>query len=323
MSRWFLGKRSIQMRLATSDGAAGPDSQLEAAHTTTPAAATAMSQRVLDAMRTSVVKLLAAATHPPGGRHFAPRNHIANRGTALAMWSGMSFPSTSSGPRARARAAGIGSLCDSELLALLIGRGGGDQRLTDSLLDEAGDIEGLARMGPARIGELAGMGQGSAWRIEAAFELGRRLQLRRAMPRAALSHPEAIATLFTARIGALEHEQMWVLSLDGRNRLRGARCVAQGGSHALAVGAREILNAAVRDGASGFVLVHNHPSGSPEPSGADVNMTHAVSRAADVLGIPLLDHVVVTASGAYVSMLERGLLDQQEGSDAPTHELAS
>jgi DNA repair protein RadC len=191
------------------------------------------------------------------------------------------------------------------------------------LLDEAGDIEGLARMGPSRIRELAGMGEGSAWRIEAAFELGRRLQLRRAMPRGALSHPEAIAALFTARIGALEHEQMWVLSLDGRNRLRGTRCVAQGGSHALAVGAREILSAAVRDGASGFVLVHNHPSGSPEPSPADVSMTRAVSRAADVVGIPLLDHVVVTASGAYVSMLERDLLEPQEAQHETRHELAS
>jgi DNA repair protein RadC len=232
----------------------------------------------------------------------------------------MSSPNTSSGPRARARVAGVASLSDAELLALLIGRRTRDhQQLGMALLKEAGDLQSLARMGAPALGELAGLGDGNAWRIEAAFELGHRLQIRQAMPRKSLTHPEAIAAWFTPRIGALDHEQMWVLSLDGRNRLRGSRCVARGGSHALAVGAREILGAAVRDGASGFVLVHNHPSGSPEPSGADLEMTRQVSLAADVVGIPLLDHVVVTASGAYVSMLEHELLHNPEPADATRH----
>ena len=72
--------------------------------------------------------------------------------------------------------------------------------------------------------------------------------------------------------------------------------------------AREILSAALADAASAMLLVHNHPSGAPEPSAADVRMTESVAAAAEVVGVPLLDHVVVTAAGDYCSMLEAGLL---------------
>ena len=101
---------------------------------------------------------------------------------------------------------------------------------------------------------------------------------------------------------------MWVLSLDGRNRLRGERRVAQGGLHGCAVAARDILRAALTDAASAFVLVHNHPSGDPRPSPEDVAMTAAVARAATVVGVPLVDHVVVS-DGRHASMLELGVLE--------------
>jgi DNA repair protein RadC len=74
------------------------------------------------------------------------------------------------------------------------------------------------------------------------------------------------------------------------------------------VTAREILRCALGDAASAIVLAHNHPSGDPTPSDEDAAMTRAVARAAEVVGVPVLDHVVVTASGEYVSLLERGLL---------------
>ena len=105
---------------------------------------------------------------------------------------------------------------------------------------------------------------------------------------------------------------MWLVALDGQNRLRGERVVARGGHPALSITAREILAAALAEGASGFLLVHNHPSGCATPSGADVAMTERVARAAQVVGVPLLDHLVVTASGAYCSLLEEGYLSLRD-----------
>jgi len=84
--------------------------------------------------------------------------------------------------------------------------------------------------------------------------------------------------------------------------------VALGGAHGCGVTARDILRAALGHGATGFVLVHNHPSGEPTPSAEDVSMTRAVARAADVIGVPLVDHVIVTAAGEWASLLEAGVL---------------
>jgi DNA repair protein RadC len=216
------------------------------------------------------------------------------------------------GPRDRAHSQGIGSLSDADLLALVVGhgvRGRPVMILAEQVLERLGGLSGLAGAGPALLGEVAGLGVAKALRLAACAEIGRRIHLRAAAPRERFCTPETVAVSFTARIGMLDHEQMWVLSVDGRNRLRGSRRVAQGGQHGLVVAARDILRAALSDAASGFVLVHNHPSGEPTPSPEDVEMTQAVAAAGDVVGVPLLDHVIVTPSGAYASFLDAGLLD--------------
>ena len=79
---------------------------------------------------------------------------------------------------------------------------------------------------------------------------------------------------------------MWVVSLDGRNGMRGTRRVAQGGLHGCSVGARDFLRAALAHAASAIVLVHNHPSGDPTPSSEDIAMTRTVADAAELIGHP-------------------------------------
>jgi len=215
------------------------------------------------------------------------------------------------GPRERAGTEGIDSLADAELVALLLGHGVRGQPVLElalHLLRATGGLEGLGRVGPAFLSDVPGVGQAKALRIAAGVEIGRRITQRPAMTRARLNQPAEVAAAYGPRLAGLDHEQMWVLSLDGRQRLRGARRVAQGGRHGLVVTAREILAAALADAASGFVLVHNHPSGDPKPSAADVEMTVAVAAAAEVVGIPLLDHVIVSERGRYASLLDAGLI---------------
>jgi len=235
-------------------------------------------------------------------------------GPSIAFRAGVGHPLH---PSTRARAlldpdAGqVGTIGDAELLANLMARGPRDRGalgLGRRLLAALGGLEGLGRAGAAALGEVPGMSPPAVGRIVAALELGRRVRVRASQARSSLGTPRQVAAAFAPRIGQLEHEQMWVVSLDGRSRLRGMRCVAQGGEHGCTVTARDILRIAMADAALGIVLVHNHPSGEPSPSNEDVSMTRAVAKAAEIVGTPLLDHVIVTSSGAYASLLDLGLL---------------
>lgn len=107
---------------------------------------------------------------------------------------------------------------------------------------------------------------------------------------------------------ALDHEETWVLALDGQRNLRGSRRVAQGGNHGCSITSREILRAALMDGASAMILAHNHPSGDPFPSTDDLQLTRTVADAGLVAGVPLVDHVIVTPEGKLCSMLGMGIV---------------
>lgn len=214
-------------------------------------------------------------------------------------------------PRADALAYGLDSLDERALLQLLLGRVGGGrstEAVATELLERTGGVLGLSRCGPAVFAEHPGVGAARALRLAAAVEVGRRLARHTEPPDGPLDHPDAVAAFLTPRIGSLLHEEMWVVSLDGTNRLRGLRRVAQGGTHALSVAPSDVLRAALWDGATAFVLAHNHPSGRLEASREDIETTVRLALSAHELGVPMLDHVIVTASGAYLSMAELGVL---------------
>lgn len=117
---------------------------------------------------------------------------------------------------------------------------------------------------------------------------------------------ERVAQTLSPRLGAEVGEVMVVVLLDGRNRMIGLAEVARGGLHGCAVSARDILRIAIAGGASAFVLAHNHPSGDPTPSSEDVTMTEKVVEAAQIVGVPCVDHVIV-AGTRHKSMLNLGI----------------
>jgi DNA repair protein RadC len=223
----------------------------------------------------------------------------------------MAMVEASAGPRERAMAVGVESLGDAELVAIVLGTGRAGLPvgvLAAALLEERGGVAGLARTGLGQLAEQDGVGVAKGARLLAAVELGRRAAFAASLdasPR--LADREAVVAWARPRLATLDHEELWLLALDGRHGLRAARRVASGGIHGLHVGARDVLRIAVREAASAFVLVHNHPSGDPAPSDEDVAFTSAVAEAARVVGTPLLDHVVVARRRAS-SLLELGLL---------------
>jgi DNA repair protein RadC len=215
-------------------------------------------------------------------------------------------------PRERGIAEGFDSLADFELLAVILGtgeKGRPAQRIAAELLEQWGGLVGLSRSGPHALAEAQGVGLAKAARIAAGFELGRRVLVRsNATARQTLASSAEVARWGRLRLSSLDHEQLWMLALDGQNGLRGARRVAEGGLHGCAVDPRDILRAALREAASAFVLVHNHPSGDPSPSDEDIGLTRMVARAASVLGTPLVDHVIV-GGGKHASLFDLGLLE--------------
>lgn len=203
-------------------------------------------------------------------------------------------------------------LSDADLVAILLGAiitGEPAVAVACELLDRWGGLEGLARLGPAALASQPEVGSVKAMRFVAAVELGWRVFERALRPRERVVAPAMVAKWFGARIGVLDHEEMWVLSLDGLNNLLGAKRVAQGARHGCSVTARDILRLGLADGACTIVLVHNHPGGDPAPSEQDIVMTKAVAAAGVVVGVPLKDHVIVTSAGAYTSLLDLGVLD--------------
>jgi DNA repair protein RadC len=214
------------------------------------------------------------------------------------------------GPRERAASVGVEHLGDTELVAILLGTGCTGLPvgvLAALLLEEHGGVSGLARAGIGELAQRTGMGAAKGARLAAAVELGRRAVCAASLDAAArLPNGRAVEAWARPRLATLDHEELWLLALDGHHGLRAARRVASGGIHGLHVAARDPLRLALREAASAFVLVHNHPSGDPEPSTEDTAFTRMVAEAAQIVGVPLLDHVIV-ARRKTVSMLERGL----------------
>jgi DNA repair protein RadC len=238
-----------------------------------------------------------------------PSNSVPSPGAAPCHVAEHAVPSLDL--RERALREGPEILGDSELVALLLGTGAQGQPaplVAAKLLAAVGCLSGLARVGPSILAAHRGLGPAKAVRLAAAIELGRRVRLGQTTTPSRMVGFEDVVEWAVPRLACLEHEELWLLSLDGRGGLKATRRLAQGGVHGCALAARDVLVPALRDAASAIVIVHNHPSGDPTPSREDVTMTRELRRACDEVGVPLLDHVVVARGGAS-SLLELGLFE--------------
>ncbi|MEL6428040.1 MAG: DNA repair protein RadC [Planctomycetota bacterium] len=167
---------------------------------------------------------------------------------------------------------------------------------------------GLARAARLPAADLAAhldVPAAAAARLEAAFALGREVERSRAPDGPLLMRPDAVARLVAPDLRGLEVETFHTLLLDARHRLRARRTVAQGTLTSAQVHPREVFAPALLLRAAALVVVHNHPSGDPEPSAADLDVTRRLVSTGRLVGIPLVDHVI-WADGAWVSLRERG-----------------
>ena len=126
--------------------------------------------------------------------------------------------------------------------------------------------------------------------------------------RPVISGPDDVARVCGPQMRGLDREHFWALALNTKNQLLRTIEVSIGSLNASIVHPRELFKDAVKVSAASIVVVHNHPSGDPTPSGADIQLTRRLVKAGDVLGIEVLDHVVIGGSGEHASLRDLGLM---------------
>ncbi len=200
------------------------------------------------------------------------------------------------------------SLSNTQLLAVALGsntRAGSVLKVAEGLVRKYG-FEALPSISLNEWKSNYGIGTSRACRLKAVYELGRRTFSAKDDDRPVLSSPrEAYAQVKDLRRARKEH--LVALYLDAQNRLIARETVAIGSLNTTRTHPREILQPAIACSALGFILAHNHPSGSLTPSQDDVDFTRAIKRASEIIGIGLYDHLIVSESG-YVSLKEKGLI---------------
>ncbi len=207
-------------------------------------------------------------------------------------------------PRERLRQLGPQVLTNAELLAVILNtgtRGESVLELAQRLLVEFGGLVGLARADFATLQRFHGLGEAKAAKLQAALELGRRLALAQPEERPTIRTPEDAYAVAGAEMATLEQEQLRVLLLDTRNRVLRTVTVAQGHVNGAQVRIAELFREAIRSNAPALVLLHNHPSGDPTPSRADIELTRSAVEAGRLLGIDVVDHLVI-GHGRFVSL---------------------
>lgn len=215
-------------------------------------------------------------------------------------------------PREKLVAHGAGALTDAELLAILLRTGTASKSalaLGRDLTRDGGLYKRLARI--SRVEELTqirGLGQAKAATVLAALELGRRLASARPLDKFYFGGPEDGAAFLMPRLRYAAKEQFLVILLDVKNKVIDTEIVSEGTLNTSLVHPRDVFRPAILRNAAAVVVAHNHPSGDPNPSDEDRELTKLLLEAGDALAIPVLDHLII-GDGSYYSFEEHGALE--------------
>lgn len=214
-------------------------------------------------------------------------------------------------PREKLIRLGAENLSNAELLAILIGSGSPKQSAVDLMKEVLSDCKNnLNTLGKMTIRELEhynGMGPAKAITLLAACELGKRRQASEAEERQDLGSATAIYNFMHPRMQDLDVEESWILLMNQAYKLIKAEKISHGGISETAVDVRVIMKKALLCNATILAICHNHPSGNAIPSSMDDMLTQRVKKAAEIMRIYFLDHVIVT-DGKYYSYREKGRL---------------
>lgn len=198
---------------------------------------------------------------------------------------------------------GAKALSDEELAAVVIAEGIDDERAksvaSELMALNSQSLVELSRVSFSRLRMMAGIGKQRAMRLQAAMELGRRVALADVGAQEVVQSDRDVVRVMESTLANLQHEECWTLYLASSGRIIERMRVSQGGVQATVVDCKLIIKRAIELLATQIVLVHNHPSGSVEPSHQDMELTERVAEAAQLFDMRLLDHVIISAGAHY------------------------
>ena len=199
-------------------------------------------------------------------------------------------------PRERLAALGPAALSQAELIGILLRTGLQGMNAVEighQLLRRFGSLQALARASVDDLRQVKGIGRDKAVTLVAAFALARTMAAELHAEPPLLETPEAVVNLLREENRLLPVETLQVLLLNTRRRLIRAEVISQGTLDTLLVHAREVFKVAIAANAAALILAHNHPSGDPTPSDADIKVTRDLIRAGQLLKIEVLDHIIM------------------------------
>lgn len=209
---------------------------------------------------------------------------------------------------------GVHSLSDAELLAVIIRNGTRELRSIDlavQILGHSKECQGLLGLHYITLAELKkinGIGRVKALQLLCIVELAKRMYKEQKKDRVSFLNPETIADYYMQDLRHLTTEQVILLALDIKSCLIQDIIISKGTVNASFSNPRDIFIAALKYGAVSVILLHNHPSGDPTPSREDVITTQRLRDAGELIGIPLMDHIII-GDNTYVSLKERGIIE--------------
>ena len=215
-------------------------------------------------------------------------------------------------PRERLVKFGGDALSDAQLLAILIGSGdrGANKNAVDicrDLLKQFNNLNELDRVSINELCQVKGIGLAKATQIKAALEVGKRMASTRSGNNKKMTTSRAFVDYFAPFMKNLRKEMVKVALLNSKLHIVKDIVVSEGSVDASIVHPREVMIPAIRESATKIVLIHNHPSGDPTPSPADIEITHRVYKAGEIIGIKLLDHIIIGGTEFY-SFADEGMI---------------
>ena len=220
-------------------------------------------------------------------------------------------------PQERLERLGPSALSDSELIAMILrsgSKGINVLNVASSLVNRAGSLSSMISWTDSEFMRIKGIGKVKSLQLMVVIEICRRILAADDEVLPILDTPENVFKFMRSRLIGLEVEKFWSLSLNRKNRVLQLHEATSGTASNSLAHPREVFREAIRSGASSLICVHNHPSGDPSPSAADIRVTRQLKEASKIVGVPLLDHVIVGSTAGdpsglgWYSFQESGLI---------------
>lgn len=212
-------------------------------------------------------------------------------------------------PREKLLNKGASVLSDAELLAILIGSGNKNESAVELcrriLNDSHGNLNELARLSVPELERYKGIGEAKAITICAALEIGKRRRSSEAIEKKKITRSKDLQAVFQPILEDLNHEEFWIIFMNGANKVMETKRLTQGGMKQTVVDVPMMLRMCLEKSAQAIAVAHNHPSGEIQPSNEDEQITLRIKNGCNAVGIRFLDHIII-ASEKYYSFADEG-----------------